>query len=70
MSEFYQFTINIARTADGLQATFGGRGLTPDDLSIVARDVASELIRATTCSSCRAAESPDADSLGTGKCRP
>lgn len=65
----HMLTLKVVRTNDGgIHATFGGRGLSTDDLAVMARAIAAELVAAT--SSCPADVAPSADSPGTDRCRP
>jgi hypothetical protein len=37
-------TLKIVRVEGGVQATFGGRGLTPDDIAAMTRAIAAEML--------------------------
>lgn len=68
MSAIHMLTLKIVRTRDGMHATFGGRSLSTDDLAVMTRAIAAELVAAT--SSCPADVAPSADSPGTDRCQP
>lgn len=44
LQRLHLLTLKIARTHDGVRATFGGRGMTPDDLGAMTRAIAAEML--------------------------
>lgn len=66
LQRLHLLSLKIVRVENGVHATFGGRGMTPEDLGAMTRALAAELLSAT--SPCRASESPDAGSPDTGRC--